>query len=507
MFSSWHSLWILARKDISLLLRDRRSALLLLVMPIVFILVLGMALGETFGQKPDDRLRISIVDEDQGFVDREAAFMEAMGWLRAIPLPIQGIHGTFTGSTALAHVIHQAQFPFEPWSKVVIRDLGETAEIRVELLPDLATAEQLRQSSQRSAIIVFGPEFSRQVNKCSFLTQGINPFYRDGVLLKMLDARVIRDDTQQAAAAIIEQVAQVSMLRVILPWMIGRAFEKLGDPSFLSVLAAEARIPRFLLTDDFKAQMGSGIKVALKKLFAKYNLTGKTWASLTKSDPRMSEGSDVLSYQPEVGGLLQRGAVRYQVLVPSYTVMFAFFMVLTVGWMFVAERRQGTMRRLFAAPLGKNVILGGKFLPCLMLSIIQGCFLLVMGKLIFGMTWGLSPIWLFPVVLCTSIAATGMALFIASVATTESQVAIFGTLLVLVMAGISGCLMPRELMPEAMKQISRVTPQAWALDAYAQLLLNPNPNVAMVQTACLVLCAFGLGFVVLARICFRVENS
>ena len=37
-------------------------------------------------------------------------------------------------------------------------------------------------------------------------------------------------------------------------------------------------------------------------------------------------------------GLLNRGAQRYQILVPSFTVMFAFFLVLTVGWVFVAER-------------------------------------------------------------------------------------------------------------------------------------------------------------------------
>ncbi|MFT3882237.1 MAG: hypothetical protein QM703_21625 [Gemmatales bacterium] len=89
MASSWHSLWVLARKDISLLLRDRRSALLLLVMPIIFILVLGMALGETFGQKPDDRLQISIVDQDEGFIDREAAIIEAVAWLRN-PLALSG---------------------------------------------------------------------------------------------------------------------------------------------------------------------------------------------------------------------------------------------------------------------------------------------------------------------------------------------------------------------------------------------------------------------------------
>ena len=31
--------------------------------------------------------------------------------------------------------------------------------------------------------------------------------------------------------------------------------------------------------------------------------------------------------------MLHRGAARYQILVPSYTVMFAFMLVLTVGWL------------------------------------------------------------------------------------------------------------------------------------------------------------------------------
>lgn len=503
MSNTWHGLWQLARKDLSLLWRDRRSTLLLLAMPVLFIFILGMALGETFGQKPDDRLRISVVDLDKGFLDVQAARSEAAAWLRAVPLHQPGEYASLLGTLAFSHVIRQAQFPFESWAKVVLRDLGETAEIRVERLPDLQTAQDLLSRSKRSAILVFGPQFSTQVYQCSFLTTGINPFFRDGIKLEMIDARMLRDPTQSAAASIIEQVGQISLLRVVLPWMIGRAFEKLGDPSFLSVLAAEARIPRFLLTDDFKAQMGTGIKIALKKLFAKYNLTGKTWAALTKSDPRFGSNNEILPYEAEASGLLQRGAVRYQVLVPSYTVMFAFFMVLTMGWMFVAERRQGTLQRLSVAPISRTAILMGKYLPCLLLSIVQGIFLLLMGKLIFGMSWGTAPVWLVPVVLCTSFAATGLAVLIAVIAKTESQVAIIGTLVVLVLAGISGCLMPRELMPETMKEFSRVTPQAWALDAYAQLLLSPTPNLTTVQFACLILIAFGVVFLFLSRIVFR----
>src|SRR5581483_3546496 len=117
-------------------------------------------------------------------------------------------------------------------------------------------------------------------------------------------------------------------------------------------------------------------------------------------------------------------------------------------------------------------ILLGKLIPCFLLSLAQGAFLLLGGKLVFGMSWGPAPAWLIPVVLTTSMAAMGMALLVAALARSETQVAIYGTLLVLVLAGISGCLMPRELMPEEMKRLSLLTPHAWALDAYAQLLLN-----------------------------------
>jgi len=201
--------------------------------------------------------------------------------------------------------------------------------------------------------------------------------------------------------------------------------------------------------------------------------------------------------------------MRYQIIVPSYTVMFAYFLVLTVGWLFVAERRQGTLKRLRAAPLSRSQILMGKLLPCLLLSLAQGFFLLVAGKLIFGMSWGESPGWLIPVVITTSLSAMGLALFVASLARTEAQVAIYGTLLVLVLAGISGCLLgDRDLMPENMQRISLITPHAWALTAYRQLLANAGPpNVAIILQACGVLTLFGVAFIVLAWFSMRLEEQ
>lgn len=492
----------LALKDLRLLMRDTRSAIILLVMPLIFILVLGFSLGESFGQKPDDRLRISIVNLDHGA--RDVRLREAVS-----PLFMFGQLDTGLGATALWFTNRAFMPPAESWASVVQRDLSETAGIRVESITDqdgrsaLEIAKELVRDGKRSAVLVLRSNFSEQITLCSFLADGINPFYRDGVSLRDVGAELLRDPAQLAAGAIIDQVCQVTLLRVILPWMIGRAFEKLSEPLFMGMLADEVPGGK-MLPAPLKQALGGGVQGALKRFFPKYNLTGKSWAALTKSEPKGS-GVGTTTYASDSGGFLQRGAVRYQILVPSYTVMFAFFLVLTVGWLFVAERRQGTLKRLKAAPLTRTQILLGKLIPCLLLSLAQGFFLLAMGKLVFGMKWGTEPWWLGAVVASTSLAAMGLAMLIACLARTETQVAIYGTLIVLVLAGVSGCLMPRDLMPESMKQISRVTPHAWALDAYNQLLLNPEPNLKLVGFACLVLCAFGIGFLLLAWLALRLE--
>src|SRR5260370_18172606 len=98
--------------------------------------------------------------------------------------------------------------------------------------------------------------------------------------------------------------------------------------------------------------------------------------SVTKVVWPGSEGAEDKAFGEGGAGWLKFGAQRYQLLVPSYLVMFAFFLVLTVGWLFVAERRQGTMKRLCAAPLSRTQILLGKLLPCFALSLFQGFFLL-----------------------------------------------------------------------------------------------------------------------------------
>lgn len=532
-------IWSLARKDLRLLLRDRLAAGLLVGMPLLFILVLGLLLGEGFGKKPDDTLRISIVDLDRG----------------------DGLHG-------------------KPWGHWVYEDLRQTKGIKIELIPDLDEARRLMARHRRAAILVLGDGMSAKMNQCSFLnTPGsINPFHREGVYLDRVGAELLKDDGQQSAAAIIEQVVQVTMLRVILPYMIGQAFLKLKEPAFIERLGESVRLPlpedfpvlvssakklladprvkgaRFLdpelnktLTslesklknfeplvqkdlvqlaellrlaagkdqvraDDYRDRVGKGVQAALEKQFIKYNLMGMTWANLTKTTSS-DEGAEVNEYVNQEGsGLLRRGSHLYQLLVPAYTVMFSFFLVLTVGWVFVAERRQGTLKRLRAAPITRAQVLLGKLLPCYVVSLGQGVVLLLAGRLLFGMRWGpenwglaTQAACLLLVIVCTSLAAMGLALLVAALAKTEVQVALYGAVPVLVLALIGGCVLPREMMPSETQKLSLFTPHGWALDAYRELLTLPAPNVGIVLESCGVLAAFGAVFLGLAWGLLKLE--
>ena len=72
---------------------------------------------------------------------------------------------------------------------------------------------------------------------------------------------------------------------------------------------------------------------------------------------------------------------------------------------------------------------------------------------------------------------------------------------------MSGSLLPRELLPENLRQLSLLTPHAWALDAYAQLL-NPDvatPQVDRVLTACGVLCLYGVVCLVVSRLVAKLD--
>lgn len=162
----------------------------------------------------------------------------------------------------------------------------------------------------------------------------------------------------------------------------------------------------------------------------------------------------------------------FQQNVPGYTIYGIFWIVSLLAGSVLQEKREGTFRRLLVAPMSRTVMLAGKLLPYYLINLLQLAIMLGASSLLFGMSLGHSPAGLVAVSLAAAATATGLGVLVAGLARTEAQVGGLTVLLLLTFSALGGCFVPRFIMPAWLRTAGLVTPHAWALDAYQDLLVR-----------------------------------
>lgn len=196
----------------------------------------------------------------------------------------------------------------------------------------------------------------------------------------------------------------------------------------------------------------------------------------------------------------------FQITVPGNAVLFGFFIAMSVAISFAAERHTGTWRRLLASPVPRWQALVGKLVPYYLISITQLAFLFGIGAFVFHMKIAGSVPALVCVSLAVSLSAVSLGMLVASFGGTEKQIGSVAPVVLLVMGLIGGCMFPRILMPEAMKQLGHVVPQSWALDAYTDLLVRTGVGFADVATPIIAITGFAVLFAGFGLWRFRFER-
>lgn len=388
--------WDITCKDLKLLVLDKRALVLLLLLPLLFIAILGMSTGQflTTKQNPDT-YRVAVVDVSQSDLSQQ-----------------------------------------------VIRNLQKHHDLEVTTFPNQAAVDATDTKEHISAVLTIGPSFVDRVDELTMrdMLGGDAGGIADGpeaVDLK-LDVR-----PTLAEGDLIKYFLFGEIYRTIFPEVASR--NALFRP-YLPDPEAET-------TDDAAA----------------------TTTTTTVEAPKS-------------------GNVVYRFLVPGFTVMFVFFLINIMARSFIAERDMGTLRRLQLAPIPPVAVLVGKTLPFYLASVLQTSLLFLSGRVLFDMSWGPEPVYLIPVILCTSAAATSLGLMLAAWVRTDQQVSAFGTSLVLILGGVSGCFIPRAWLPDLMKTLSLATPHAWSLRAFDAVLTHDTVNSILVIDHCFVLMGFATVF-------------
>ena len=425
----------ITRKDLTLLVRDRRALVVLLLLPMAFICILGLSTGRLLGWRNDNQLlKIGVVDNCDS--RHSGLIIERM----------QAIDGIKT--------------------------------VRVASLADV----ELRLSDRDiTAAVVIGEEFESKVELLS--PQDIFDIgeARMKIALDDVDIRILSRPAGAMVQSVVDQLVLFCTLQAVLPDSARRSGVKSKVVDLL--LGTSSPEPD---QPDSREEAGSTAKA-------------KTSVENRPLDQTAAADADNEDDDTEPGNPV------YQTLVPAYTVMFAFFLVPIMGRSFIAERELGTLRRLRIAPISSVDLVLGKTIPFLVISLAQSAALFLFGRLLFGMSWGTQPWLLLPIVACTSLSATGLGLLIATLVRTDSQVSAYANFLVITMAGISGCFMPREWLPEVMQTVSLGTPHAWSLIAYHEALSTPTPNISTIARSCGVLAVYAAGLAALG--CWKMQRS
>ncbi len=403
--------WYITRKDLLLLVKDKRAVVLLLVLPLLFISIVGMSTGQFLTRDENNqRFKIAIVDLDDTELSRR-----------------------------------------------LVEVLEKHRELLVTKLPSVDEARQSLKRGEASLLLTIGSQFEERADE-----------------LRISD--VLNSDSGPLA----EGPASLDLTLESRPASIGlgRLLEGIIFSQAVKVVAPVA---------------------------ARKNPVARTWLrdrSNGETEPAASPaGTDATrpDNKPRTGA-------AYLWIVPGFTVMFAFFLISVMARSFIAERDNGTLKRLLLAPIGTASVLIGKTVPFLLTSVVQCSLLFLCGRLLFGMSWGPEPIYLVPVILCTSLAATSLGLLLATVVRTDQQVSSYGTTLILVLSSVSGCFFPREMFPPLMKRISLFTPHGWALRAFDDVLTQTSVDVAQVTTCCAMLILFAIIFFTLGWWRFRAAH-
>ncbi len=122
--------------------------------------------------------------------------------------------------------------------------------------------------------------------------------------------------------------------------------------------------------------------------------------------------------------------------------------------------------------------------------------------MLFGVDWG-DPISAITILTAFAAASAGAGMLLGALASTQAQAGAIGVGLGIGVAALGGSMLPRELMPETMQLVSRVTPHAWAYDAFADVVrrggtvLDVLPQLGVLAAMAVVL--LGVAGVLLRR--------
>ena len=181
-------------------------------------------------------------------------------------------------------------------------------------------------------------------------------------------------------------------------------------------------------------------------------------------------------YASETEDKIVPNAVQHNV--PAWTIFAMFFIAIPLSGSIIKEKNEGSVFRLHTMPTPYLLLVNGKIIVYVLVCQIQFLLMLSVGQLFLPMlglpalVLGNSMLGISVLTLATAFAATGYGVMVGTLASTEHQAAIMGSLSIILLSALGGIWVPSYVMPEVMRNISAWSPLNWSLEGFYKLFLR-----------------------------------
>ncbi len=160
---------------------------------------------------------------------------------------------------------------------------------------------------------------------------------------------------------------------------------------------------------------------------------------------------------------------RFDLGAAQQLVLFTFLTALAGSAALILTRQLGLSHRMLSTPTSVGTVVAGESLGRFGVALFQGLYIMGFTLVIFGVNWG-NPLGAMLIILTFSAVGAGAGMLMGATFSNDQQASGVGVVISLGLAALGGCMLPIELFSPTLQKVAHITPHAWALDGFAELV-------------------------------------
>ncbi|OGO73354.1 MAG: hypothetical protein A2Z49_04650 [Chloroflexi bacterium RBG_19FT_COMBO_56_12] len=200
------------------------------------------------------------------------------------------------------------------------------------------------------------------------------------------------------------------------------------------------------------------------------------------------------------------GGNPYNQSSPGILVQFAIFQMFTSALILIQERKTRCLQRLITTNMRLSHLIAGHWLAMFAMVFMQTAILVIFGQLVLKVNYLGSPLGTLLVAIGLCMWISSMGLLIGVIAKGEEQAILFSMVAMILFASLGGAWVPLDVGSKLFNTVGHLTPAAWAMDGFQNILLRGLGLNSTIQPT-LILLGYAVLFFVLAVWRFRLRKD